>query len=1082
MASTLLYLLKPFGADPRRPRLQRVASLPALLVRAVIGCAIVVIVFWWWTAHQALEANNNDKVFGLDQLAVTVPIGQTVEIGRVALIQPRGGDSAEARHIAIEHRALPQGASGVFIRNVADERRLSLQFGRGTAAPSSGAAERFPLAPDKTSTVTVARATLTFSDITRSGFDLRLTQGGTTRQFRLSLSGAEENLAAVKTGAVEPPQPGICRAPEGLERISEFALRWILPIFPRLGPDERRVLMIGGEYTCRDQRTWQIGAAPGIGWRQLAVTYRWREQRFYLVPVEARRRNHLLIAFDGPQGHAAGFGGLSWRLDAPDELGHGAVTGFVAGRASYAVTTTIAGQGRTRVASVRIAAREKIPLFSESDCGWLRRDSTKPAGDVEGCPDVLAKPATGSLSWKPSEPFHVLARYLGRDTSLVLSRGESVWRLTVAMLALLLIVWFTRLPSAIRGLLGSRSPLPGARIGRGLIALALTLAACALALAPEIAELLNLRWFDGRWAFAATLLNWLLAGLALLLAEAGIVLGLFWAVFTVIAGIGAISMASMALDGDNTHWVAYFAKHKLLFLDLLPPFVVAVASAPIYALRPVVEELVVGNRATSSQGLLRWTFYFLVRWAPVGLIAGAFLAWLLIGGQQGVAGIQPVEAGKFAVLAICGVLLMAMTRTSRTLSIRRRGGAKLLSLIVLLLFTALLFFSPILRSDYSPTLIVLLLTGGLVVLRIMPAAFAWMSQRLGEYVERRRIPMRFRPRVDHRLLFFLARPRISRGWILCAAVVLGVVLSVPATLIMATNATNLMSQFLDLDPPYWPETRTEQLDALQKALGRGRRVPVERILTWIDLGYPVRDTAAANGETLDVARFRDIGFQLIRSRVVIANADCRASDDMIPDGSNWVGRAGAWLMRHLEDAFGFARGHKTLCTSLMARGTDTQKDPETGARARRALLDPAEPIRVPVVQNDFAAAYLIGRHGADAAALLMTMQGALLLIVIYGYRRLRQTSEQQSAEGLVRQLLAVLIVGTGMLLLLHWTISWSNVLGLLPVMGQPMTFLSAGTSHHQLMALPCLITIILALRYTAHRPRIVAYRSPPPYP
>src|SRR4029077_13176160 len=97
-------------------------------------------------------------------------------------------------------------------------------------------------------------------------------------------------------------------------------------------------------------------------------------------------------------------------------------------------------------------------------------------------------------------------------------------------------------------------------------------------------------------------------------------------------------------------------------------------------------------------------------------------------------------------VAICGVRLMAMPRTSRTLAIRRRVGAKLLSLVVLLLFTALLFSSPILRSDYSPTLIVLLLSGGLVVLRIMPAALAWMSERLSAYVERRRVPMRFRPR------------------------------------------------------------------------------------------------------------------------------------------------------------------------------------------------------------------------------------------------------------------------------------------------------------------------------------------------
>jgi cell division protein FtsW (lipid II flippase) len=43
------------------------------------------------------------------------------------------------------------------------------------------------------------------------------------------------------------------------------------------------------------------------------------------------------------------------------------------------------------------------------------------------------------------------------------------------------------------------------------------------------------------------------------------------------------------------------------------------------------------------------------------------------------------------------------------------------------------------------------------------------------------------------------------------------------------------------------------------------------------------------------------------------------------------------------------------------------------------------------------------------------------------------------------------------LLIAHWLISWSNVLGLLPVMGQPMSLLSSGGSNLLLFVTPCLL-------------------------
>jgi hypothetical protein len=400
-----------------------------------------------------------------------------------------------------------------------------------------------------------------------------------------------------------------------------------------------------------------------------------------------------------------------------------------------------------------------------------------------------------------------------------------------------------------------------------------------------------------------------------------------------------------------------------------------------------------------------------------------------------------------------------------------------------------------LRNDYSPLLIVLLLGGFLVLLRILPAAFGWLWARINSYIDRRRVPLRFRPRIDQRLLPVLRRPRIGRGWVSVAVVVTGIAVCLGGFLVILLFSGNLLARFLALDPAVWPETRGDELKALQQALGHGRRVPVERFMTWVDLSYPSPESGA-DSEGVDIARYRDLGFQLIRSRVVIANAACHASERtsaarppearpgaMLPDGAHGFARLGSpviWLLREVENLSGFAR--KSLCAAFPSESpASSQQASAAGGPARRALLDASDPIHIPVVQNDFAAAYLIGRHGVGAAALLMSMQGAFLLVLAYGYRRLRQTSDADSADGVVRHLLAVLIAGAGVLFLLHWTISWSNALGLLPVMGQPMTFLSYGISHHQFMALPCLVTIVLALRYTGYRVRTLSRRSPPPY-
>ena len=58
--------------------------------------------------------------------------------------------------------------------------------------------------------------------------------------------------------------------------------------------------------------------------------------------------------------------------------------------------------------------------------------------------------------------------------------------------------------------------------------------------------------------------------------------------------------------------------------------------------------------------------------------------------------------------------------------------------------------------------------------------------------------------------------------------------------------------------------------------------------------------------------------------------------------------------------------------------------------------------------------------------------------------------------------------------------SVGNALGLLPVMGQPMTFIAAATSHHMLMALPSIAIALIAGRLAAIR-QLSPTSDPPPW-
>jgi len=116
---------------------------------------------------------------------------------------------------------------------------------------------------------------------------------------------------------------------------------------------------------------------------------------------------------------------------------------------------------------------------------------------------------------------------------------------------------------------------------------------------------------------------------------------------------------------------------------------------------------------------------------------------------------------------------------------------------------------------------------------------------------------------------------------------------------------------------------------------------------------------------------------------------------------------------------------------------------------------------VPMIQNDFIGAFILYRWGGMIAIVLLVTQ----LFYIQALFEKAVTMEKLKNTGFEKrrmyQIFILIIHGFVWMTGIQWLISWSNVLGLFPVMGQPMTWISQANSHLIFFALPSLAFAII---------------------
>jgi cell division protein FtsW len=115
-----------------------------------------------------------------------------------------------------------------------------------------------------------------------------------------------------------------------------------------------------------------------------------------------------------------------------------------------------------------------------------------------------------------------------------------------------------------------------------------------------------------------------------------------------------------------------------------------------------------------------------------------------------------------------------------------------------------------------------------------------------------------------------------------------------------------------------------------------------------------------------------------------------------------------------------------------------------------ALGQPAgSALHIPAVQDDFAPSFFINRHGLAGALALWALQALFLAGLFQTAARALAASEQARdfRHAWQARFRCFVLCGGAAFVLGHLLLSWGTNLAIFPIMGQPMSFLSAGGSH-----------------------------------
>ena len=1121
-----------------------ISSVLGIVMRLVFWLATMAVIFWWMFALQT-AAEQAPQFSALKDLKLTIPRGEEVVLGRAELLQPAGARSAELQHVRL--RASDDGQ--LLISRVAELRGLNVEFGGKT---EEGSSERYEISREQ-GAYTLVSAGSQFVKIAikdDDGIEFVVEDwSGKASTAVVYRNGAEIRVDGEPVkGCYE--QSTVSWVVSQANKLSQDITGRVSDLLEPVGLSDllRRkgratIAVLGGDVDCT-MHSYALIAMPRANPElEFIVRKNLSDDRLF---VSIYREAQLVpVSFEtwvNGKRTRQNFGrtGIEIPVASIAELENPPVTHFTAGKTRYAIETTPAPDGGWEG---HIAPNRRVALFDESVCARAT-DEVEETVSAEDCPPPLDSspnvlPRGASIEVSQVKLPSTLDRLFvsspeGLVSAEILARGAAISLCLLIVLA-----------------------VPGATIWRahGSIVRAAFLVVAGgfvllLALLPDlvaIARMVTDVPDASRWLFYGLGATWVCATFVVTLDRSGgASLSAFWLVLTGIIAIGSISMFTMSAEGPNTDWERFFIKHKLVVLDILPLFVMALT-----IVSPTALKLRIGNDFAGRPSFFSPTMWLLA------IVFALFAAWFFLGNQTGLGGsIQPVEAGKFAIVVLLGAALAQWLIRARLLA-QAWFGITLIAVILSTLFLIALLFVPAVKSDYSPLIIIGSATAITAVVGVMAIGWRIREEEYDDLRDIRRIPLYYVPAIqDYRMsyaqfallllvfaaiilapLLALDRARevmdvvmASPEYLVAAALVLVLVaamlirtLAIPravfilmlglplalmgtwavmrgevlilalavvcllvitfavairnrvnwtlarvaiaaplVALVMAVALRDVPAKAgLGVEDWSWFDGPDKQITELEKVLGEGRRLPVERLMSWADLRFGRTGGYEEPRQLL----LRDMNFHVLRSRATLANAPCGMSAELTAAPYS-IGHAVGWLGDTISQGLGIS------CPEEAQTAETLRCTPST-------LKGPVRPHCVPVVQSDFAATYIVTRHGNAAAVLLITLQACFIFLVINLYLKLQAKRSRDPVETGADQALACIALGAGMLFLMQWILAWSNAFGLLPVMGQPMTWLSAGTSHHLFMAIPAALVLLVAVRLAGMKAPVLTIRIPP---
>ncbi|MYM34417.1 FtsW/RodA/SpoVE family cell cycle protein [Duganella sp. FT94W] len=119
---------------------------------------------------------------------------------------------------------------------------------------------------------------------------------------------------------------------------------------------------------------------------------------------------------------------------------------------------------------------------------------------------------------------------------------------------------------------------------------------------------------------------------------------------------------------------------------------------------------------------------------------------------------------------------------------------------------------------------------------------------------------------------------------------------------------------------------------------------------------------------------------------------------------------------------------------------------------------------IPAVQDDFAASFFLNRHGLLGGLLLWTVQAAFLCGIVLAATHAHRGGVQARNfhHAWLGRFRYFALCGGAAFVLAHFLLSWGTNLAIFPIMGQPMSFLSAGGSHLLFFLCPLLTFVAIS--------------------